>query len=62
MIRSRRVNVACVGWKVLVDNPEGNIKSGKRNWENNIKMEHREDGAVWAGLIWFRIGTSGGLL
>jgi hypothetical protein len=33
---------------------------------NNIKMALREigwkDGMVWAGLIWLRIGTSGGLL
>jgi hypothetical protein len=26
--------------------------------KDNIKM----DGAVWIGLIWLRIGTSGGLL
>jgi hypothetical protein len=25
-------------------------------------MLEREGGVVWAGLIWYRIGTSGGLL
>jgi hypothetical protein len=31
--------------------------------EDNIKMDLREIGSVlWAGLIWLRIGTSGGLL
>jgi hypothetical protein len=31
---------------------------------NNIKMylREREDGVIWTGLIWLRIGTSGGLL
>jgi hypothetical protein len=33
----------------------------KRRWVDNITMDLRQDGAVWAGLIWFRIGISGGL-
>jgi hypothetical protein len=31
-------------------------------WEDNIKMGLREDGMVWIGMIWLRIGTSGRLL
>jgi hypothetical protein len=30
--------------------------------EDNIKMDIREDGMLWTGSIWLRIGTSGGLL
>jgi hypothetical protein len=46
-----------------------------RRWVNNIKMDLRElgwdsmdwidvaqDRMVWIGLLWLRIGTSGGLL
>jgi hypothetical protein len=28
----------------------------------NIELDVREDGMVWTGLIWLRIGTSGRLL
>jgi hypothetical protein len=31
-----------------------------RHRGDNIKIDLREDGAVWTGLIWLRIGTSGG--
>jgi hypothetical protein len=37
----------------------------RRRWEDNIKMDLSEigwGGVVWTGLIWFRIGTGGGLL
>jgi hypothetical protein len=34
----------------------------RRRWVDNIKVDLREDGMVWIGLIWLRIGTSGGLL
>jgi hypothetical protein len=38
----------------------------KRRWENNIKMDLREvqfgRGGAQTESIWFRIGTSGGLL
>jgi hypothetical protein len=34
----------------------------RRRWVDNIKMDLRDDGIVWIGLIWLRIGTSGGLL
>jgi hypothetical protein len=40
--------------------PEGKRPLGRarRRWVDNIKMDLREIG--WDGLIWFRIGTSGG--
>jgi hypothetical protein len=31
-------------------------------WMDNIKMDLRDDGVIWTGFIWLRIGTSGGLL
>jgi hypothetical protein len=38
----------------------------ERRWVNNIKIDlgerEREDGVIWTGLIWLRIGISGGLL
>jgi hypothetical protein len=35
----------------------------RRRWEGNIKGTLESyDGVVWTGLIWIRIGTSGGLL
>jgi hypothetical protein len=35
----------------------------RRRWVGNIKMDLREIGwVVWIGLIWLRIGTSGGIL
>jgi hypothetical protein len=40
-------------------NHPNNIGS-RRRWVDNIKMDFREIG--WSGVIWFRIGTSGGLL
>jgi hypothetical protein len=31
-------------------------------WLDNIKMNLRKDSMLWTGLIWLRIGSSGGLL
>jgi hypothetical protein len=50
-----------------VGKPEGKIPLGRqrRRWVNNIKIDLRViewDGVDWIGLIWLRIGTSGGLL
>jgi hypothetical protein len=49
---------------ILVGKPEG-----KNHWEDQDiggwTVDLREigwDGIVWIGLIWLRIGTSGGLL
>jgi hypothetical protein len=58
-----------MGWKrnvcrILVGKTEGNIPLGRpiRRWVDNIKIDLRYDWVVWIGLIWLRIGTSGGLL
>jgi hypothetical protein len=45
--------------------PEGirTLVRSKNRWEDNIKMDIQEVGwGAWTGLIWLRIGTSGGLL
>jgi hypothetical protein len=44
-------------YRILVGMPEGKRPLGRprRRWVDNIKMER-------IGLIWLRIGTSGGLL
>jgi hypothetical protein len=54
-------------YRILVRKPEGKRPLGRprRKWVGNIKMDLREiawDGVVWIGLIWLRIGTSGGFL
>jgi hypothetical protein len=54
-----------VAYRVLVGRPEGYRPPGrpKHKWEDNIQMDLQDMGwAPWAGLIWLRIGTSGGLL
>jgi hypothetical protein len=72
MIKSRRIrwarHVARMGTKwnacrILVGEPEG-----RDHWEDRdvggwtILGWILENGMVWIGLMWFRIGTSGGLL
>jgi len=52
-------------YKVSVEKPEGKRPLGKPRlrWEDNIKMDLQEVGCGgWTELIWFRIGTGGGLL
>jgi hypothetical protein len=53
-------------YRILVGKSEGKRPLGRprRRWVDNIKMvlREREDGMVWTGSIWLRIGTSGGLL
>jgi hypothetical protein len=54
-------------YRILVGKPEGERPPGRprRWWVDNNKMELREigwDGVEWIGLIWLRIGTTGGLL
>jgi 3-oxoacyl-ACP reductase-like protein len=35
----------------------------RHRWEDNVEMDFQVVGWVtWAGLIWHRIGTGGGLL
>jgi hypothetical protein len=49
-------------YRIVVRKPEGKRPLGRRRhrWVDNIKMDLRE--REWTGLIWLRIGTSGGLL
>jgi hypothetical protein len=52
-------------YRNLVGRPEGRRALGRprRRWEDNIKMDLQEvRWGAWTGLIWFRIGTGGGLL
>jgi hypothetical protein len=45
-----------------VGKPEGKklLAKPRRRWEDNIKMDFRVR-VVWTGLLWVRLGTSGGL-
>jgi hypothetical protein len=51
-------------YRILVGKPEGKERIGRPRHRcvDNTKMDLRWDGVVWTGLIWLRIGTSGGLL
>jgi hypothetical protein len=54
-----------VAYRALVEKPEGKIPLGRPRltWKDNIKMDLLKNRMVaWTGLIWLRIGTSGGLL
>jgi hypothetical protein len=45
-------------YRLLMGKPERN------RWIDNIELGlgEREDGMVWTGLVWLRIGTGGELL
>jgi hypothetical protein len=52
-------------YNILMGKPEGKRQLGRSRcrWVDNIKLDLREIGwGVLTGLIWLRIGTSGGLL
>jgi hypothetical protein len=51
-------------YRILVGMPEGKRSLGRpRRGRTILKwILERQDGMVWIGLIWLRIGTSGGLL
>jgi hypothetical protein len=52
-------------YRIFVGKPGGkrSLSRPRRKWLYNIKINLREIvEVVWAGLIWLRIGTSGGLL
>ena len=64
------VHVARMGerrgaYVVLVGKSEVRRPFGRprHRWEDNVEMDFQDVGWVtWAGLIWHRIGTGGGLL
>jgi hypothetical protein len=43
----------------MIESPLGKPRC---RWVDNFKMDLRQNGVVWTGLIWLRIGISGGLL
>jgi hypothetical protein len=47
-----------------VGKPEGKrpLRIPRRRWVDNNKMDLRKIEMGWCGLMWLRIGTSGGLL
>jgi hypothetical protein len=54
-------------YRILVGKPEGKRPLGRprRRWVDNFKMDLGEiegNEKVWTGLIWLRIGASGGFL
>jgi hypothetical protein len=51
-------------YMVLVWKPEGKSPLGRFRcrWEDNMKMDPRKWNRDRTGLIWFRIGTVGGIL
>jgi hypothetical protein len=50
-------------YRILVGRPEGRRPLGRprHRREDNIIFT-KWDGGAWTGLMWFRIGTEGGLL
>jgi hypothetical protein len=51
-------------YRILMGKPEGKRPLGRHRcrWEDTIKMDLRWDGVAWTGLIWRKIGNSGGLV
>jgi hypothetical protein len=48
-------------YSILVGKPEGMRPLDVDGWITLKRILERYDGVVWIGLIWLRIGTSGGL-
>jgi hypothetical protein len=51
-------------YRILVGKPEGKRPLGNLDVGGRILKWTlgKQDGVVWTGLIWLRVGTSGGLL
>jgi hypothetical protein len=74
MIKSRRLrwagHVARMGkrrnaYRIFIcGKPEGKRQLGRPRymWVNSTKLDLRQNGMVWIGWIWLRIGTSGALV
>jgi hypothetical protein len=53
-----------VAYRALVGKPEGKRPLGRPRlkWQDSIKIDLQKNRmGTWIGLIWLRIGTSGGL-
>jgi hypothetical protein len=50
--------------KILEGNKRGKRPLGRpsHRWVGSVKTDLGQDGVLWAGLMWLRIGTSEGLL
>jgi hypothetical protein len=50
-------------YRILVGKPEGKRPLGRPRcrWMDKIKVDLKRDRMGWYGLMWLRIGTSGGL-
>jgi hypothetical protein len=64
--RVARMGAKRNAYRIWVGKPEGKRPLGRlrrtSRWVDNIKLIlERYNGVVWTGLIWLRIGTSGGL-
>jgi len=60
-----RVRERGVIYRILVGRPEGRRPLGRpmRRWEHNSKMDLQVmRWGAWTGLIWLRIGATGGIL
>jgi hypothetical protein len=46
-------------FRISEGKPEGKRPLGRPRltWAKNIKMDLRQDGMIWTGLIWLRMGT-----
>jgi hypothetical protein len=56
-----------IAYRILMGKPEGKRPLGRPRCRrvDSIEMDLTQrgwDGMVWTGLIWLRIGTSGGFL
>jgi hypothetical protein len=47
-------------YTILVKRPEETIRKTLTYGKNNIKIDLRENGMVWTGLIWLRAGPVAG--
>jgi hypothetical protein len=55
--------VKITAYKLMLGRLEGKrpLVRSRRRWFGNIKMEF-DDGILWTGLVWLRIGSSRELL
>jgi hypothetical protein len=50
-------------YRILMVKPEGNRRLGRQGWGGDIIVDFREIGSgVLTGILWFGIGTNGGIL